>query len=436
MKWRSVYERNGWRRRLSAAERKEYGLEARTAQARATQLEQRARLSDAIHERLHVVERDLGQQKAGWEKLGVSSTAMFPMGVRFAQNPTYAAALAAFHRVSELERHTGIGGDALDRLGSINTLHASAIYERWCLIKIIDVLMDDFDFVPQGEWVERVITSACCSGGPADKGFSVEFCRADPGIKARLEIEPLLGNGRRPDLRLRFEMVRPAEAPKSIFQDLERGGSGLVMDAKFRTRWQYDELAEMLTLLVETKKYGQDGCRVFILQPAKGAVAHSTSPLGWGRDCDYGHSSPTKHAHGSIQLAADPVNGAGSLMHLRRLIAMELQDVFPEPEAKTISGPTGFIDVCTSTSSFCVSCGTAHDLEDVKPGKTTRDNRKWYFSCAECGAGTMRTHCYGCATTLHKNGLQMTYHLTVADQISNVVCQGCGSYFLVDLPLG
>lgn len=435
LKRRPMYERNGWRRRLSHVERKEFALEARTAQTRATQLEQRARLSEAVHDRLYTVEGDLARQTEGWKKLGVSSTTTFPMSVRFAQNPTYAAALASFHKVTELAKHTGIGGDALDRLGSINMLHASAIYERWCLIKIINVLMEDFDFIPKGNWVEQVIGSACRRSTEAGQALSIKFSRSSPGIMARLEVEPHLDNGRRPDFRLRFKMVPPADSSKSIFGNAAPSGSGLVMDAKFRTRWHHDELAEMLTLLVETKKYGQDGCRVFILQPAKAAMVHTTSPLGWGRDCDYGHGSPTNHAHGSVQLSADLADGTGSIMNLRRLIAMELQDVFPEPEAKTVSGPTGDRDVCASTSSFCVSCGSTHDLDDVKPGKTSRDNRKWYFSCANCGAGIMRTHCFGCATTLHKNGLQMTYHLTVADQISNVVCQACGSYFLVDSPI-
>jgi len=201
------------------------------------------------------------------------------------------------------------------------------------------------------------------------------------------------------------------------------------MDAKFRTKWQHDELREMLTLLVETKKYGHDGCRVFILQPARGAIRDSTSPLGWGRDCDYGHRHPTRHAHGSIHLAADLARGGASVTNLRRLIAMELQDVFPEPEAETIRGPKGDVEVCTATSSFCISCGTTHDVKDVKPDRTMRANRKWYFGCSECGAGTMHTRCFGCGTAIHKNGLQMTYHLTVADQISNVVCQQCGRGF-------
>lgn len=428
-RWRSVHERNGWCRRLSATERKEIELEARTARSRAVSLAQQAKLTEAVHNRLHLVERDMGIQVAKWEEAGVPSTVMFPMGMRFAQNPIYAAALAAFQKIAQLERHVGIGGDALDRLGSINMLHASAVYERWCLIKIIDVLTADFGFAPQGDWVEHVISSACRVGGRADKGFSIDFRRADPKMTARLEIEPALDNGRRPDFRLRFEMPRSDGSRRSILRHSETDPSGLVMDAKFRTKWQHDELSEMLTLLVQTKKYGQDGCRVFILQPARGAIRDSTSPLSWGRDCDYGHRYPTRHAHGSIHLAADLARGGASVTNLRRLIAMELQEVFPEPEAETIRGPKGDAEVCTATSSFCISCGTTHDVKDVKPDRTMRANRKWYFGCSECDAGTMHTRCFGCGTAIHKNGLQMTYHLTVADQISNVVCQQCGRGF-------
>lgn len=426
---RANLRQNGWRRQLTVPERKEIELEARTARSRAARLEQQAKLSESVHDSLQVIERDMGMQVAEWEHARVGSTAMFPMGVRFAQNPIYAAALAAFNNVLELERHVGIGGDALDRLGSINMLHASAVYERWCLIKIIDVLVEDFGFTPQGEWVEHVIASACGAARHGDKNFSVEFRRSAPKITARLEIEPTLDNGRRPDFRLRFETVRSDGSRNSIFQDAEYRGSGVVMDAKFRTRWQRDELAEMLKLLVETKKYDQDGCRVFILQPARGAIRKINAPLAWGRDCDYGHRAPTRHAHGSIQLAADFGRGGESLTNLRRLIAMELQDVFAEPETETIRGPRGDVEVCTAASSFCIRCGTTHDVSDVTPGRTGRANRKWHFGCGECGAAIIHTRCFGCGTAIHKNGPQMTYHLTVADQISNVVCQQCGRGF-------
>jgi hypothetical protein len=433
---RSHYERNGWRRPITSKERVEYRSEARTAQARAVRFQEGSEVGADVHSRLRTVEAGLVRQNADWAGRKVKSSSVLPMGMRFVQNPTYAAALAAFQKVVDLERRTGIGAAALDKLGRINTLHASALYERWCLIKIIAVLAQDFDFVPQTDWVERVVTSVCGPDQPGSKGLSLDFRRSRPAVTARLDIEPVLANGRRPDFRLRFVVSRSASAgqtererARSIFHDLSPQQTGLVMDAKFRTRWRRNELADMLKLLVETKRYGQDGDRVFILQPARNAVDHRTSPLGWGQDCDYGQASPTDHARGSIQLAADPVSSGSSLTNLRRLIALELQDVFPEPLAEELNDAAGAMEVCRSTDSFCISCGNAHELGDVTPDRTEAGNRKWYFKCSDCGGATMETHCFGCGKTLYKNGLQMTYHLTVADQVSNVVCQQCGSGF-------
>jgi len=444
---RSRYEQHGWRRPLTRREQEEYSLEANSAVTRANHFAERGAGNAAICAELNAVASALGRQDAGWINLKVPSSSAFPIGMRFFQSPIYAAALAAFQKVSVLERRTGLSGDTLDRLGRINTLHASALYERWCLIKIIGILMQDFGFEPQDDWVAHVVASVTQTRKQNESGFSLSFTRTHPRMTACLDVEPVLANGRRPDFRLRFA-VGPTETSRpnadeqgwirrSIFRDVmpSRSQSGLVMDAKFRTRWKPDELSLMLSSLVDIKKYGQDGDKVFILQPAKAAIEHRTSPLGWRRDCDYGQNHPTGHAHGSIQLAADPISGAASLTNLRRLIALELQQMFPEPEAGEVRDGSGAgsggaaIEICRSTATFCIACGETHDSEDVKPDRTESGNRKWYFRCSRCGTGTMQTHCFGCAASLHKNGQDMTYHLTVADQISNVVCYDCGSGF-------
>lgn len=446
---RSRYERDGWHRPIGRTEREEYRLEANTALTRAGHFAERVEGSAIVSSELDIVANSLDQQDAAWGHLGVVSSPKIPMGTRFFQVPIYAAALAAYHRVFELQKHTGLSEDALDRLGRINTLHASALYERWCLIKIIGILTQDFGFEPHGGWVQHLVTSISQAGQPSDAGFSLNFTRAYPSMTARLDVEPVLANGRRPDFRLRFTFrdaaISKSDADEpgwgrhlSVSRDVTRPQSGLVMDAKFRTRWRLDELPSMLSVLIDTKKYGQDGDRVFILQPAKAAIAHRTSPLGWGRDCDYGQEHPTGHVHGSIQLAANPISGAASLTNLRRLIALQLQRVFPEPEVGEVrdgnsDGNAGRrsnpAENCRSNSTFCITCGEAHKPADVKPDRTERGNRKWYYCCSRCGAGTMQTRCFGCGTFLHKNGLQMTYHLTVADQISNVVCYECGAGF-------
>src|SRR3546814_5351497 len=63
---------------------------------------------------LGAVENAFARQDASWDRLGVSASSTFPMGMRFVQNPIYAGALAAFQRVVALEQTTGIGGDTLE----------------------------------------------------------------------------------------------------------------------------------------------------------------------------------------------------------------------------------------------------------------------------------------------------------------------------------
>ncbi|WP_229667018.1 hypothetical protein [Sphingopyxis bauzanensis] len=445
---RLQYEREGWHRAISTKERQEYRAEANTALIRASQFDVRAQEGAMASAALDAIGSALGRQEASWDRLRVSASSTFPMGMRFVQNPIYAGALAAFHKVVILEQSTGIGGDTLEKLGRINILHASALYERWCLIKIVAVLIEDFGFVPQPDWVEHVVTFSAQASEPRDPGFTIKFTRQYPSLTAQLDVEPVLANGRRPDFRLRFKVAASASDVEanvdltwgyrpSILGNLAEQHSGLVMDAKFRTRWKQGGLADMLRLLVDAKDYGQDGDRVFILHPAKGAVEHRTSPLVWSRDCDYGQDHPTGHAHGSIQLGADPVSAGASTMNLRRLIALELQEVFPKPEFVQINangaGQSGREDkkaeICRSNASLCIACGKAHGSIDVTQGKTERGNAKWFYRCSDCGTASMRTPCFGCGTELHKNGLHMTYHLTIADHVANVVCPDCGANF-------
>lgn len=431
------YQRNNWRRPIRRAEKQELESEARIALARANQLENVAQEVKASGAALTSLTNALMRQDTAWESKGVAPTSIFPTGMRLVQNPVYAGALAAFVKVKEMENNTAIGGDTLNKLARINILHASAIYERWCLIKIISVLVQDFGFTPQSDWAEHIVRFSTQPNEAKDAGFTILLVRHHPKMTALLDVEPCLANGRRPDFRLRFAIEdTQSSGSRSIFQNCPRSGTGIVMDAKFRTRWKHGELDEMLETLVKTKDYGQDGDRVFILHPAKSAIERRTSPLMWGRDCDYGHRHPFSHKHGSVQLSADPLSPGASIMHLRRLIALELQKTFPEPEFEKEHRNAGQDHdhqkqdaSCVSNASFCIACGHGHRLTDVKLGATERGNAKYLYRCSHCGATTVKTPCFGCGNGLFKNGLQMTYHLTIADQVTNVVCPDCGANF-------
>lgn len=99
---------------------------------------------------------------------------------------------------------------------------------------------------------------------------------------------------------------------------------------------------------------------------------------------------------------------------------MGLQAVFPTPSSQ---------DAAWTSKSFCIRCATRHAPGDIKQRKTCRDRAYWSMDCSHCGMESVRTHCYGCDATLFKNGTNLTYHRTLADQITNVVCPECGGYF-------
>ena len=110
-----------------------------------------------------------------------------------------------------------------------------------------------------------------------------------------------------------------------------------------------------------------------------------------------------------------------SMENLKRLLGMALQNALPPPEqdvyTKQWHGP-----------SFCVHCGSVHEKHSVE-GRATKKGVSWTFRCTVCEGWTLRTHCYQCAHTLFKNGTQWTYHETLADQVTNVLCPACGAYF-------
>src|SRR3546814_9301609 len=96
------------------------------------------------------------------------------------------------------------------------------------LIKIIAVLMQDFGFTAQSDWVEHVVAFSAQSREPRDNSFTIKFTRDHPGMTAQLDVEPVLANGRRPDFRLRFNVSASAADMErgfrqSIFGNLEIG---------------------------------------------------------------------------------------------------------------------------------------------------------------------------------------------------------------------
>ena len=406
-RYRSKLEADAWRAPISATERRELTNEAKTAAMRAAALGHRSQeISDAtgkLEGVLHVLQVLDRKLEAG----RVRSKAVMPMGQRYLQSPRYAAGLAAFRAIEAALAQSGIGFDTLERLETVGVLHASALYERWCLVKIIAVLVEDYRFEPPPDWQTCLVRSILDRASES----VFELCRPDVGIAALIRFQPTLRNGRRPDFAVSFRRLENASTPWP---------KGIVLDAKFRTGWKPGEVPNIVETLLRDKGYGIHGDRVFVLHPIAAMIPAPTSPLSWGRDCDYGHDK-LSHRHGSIQLAAG-IHGPASRLNLKRLIAMELQFL--------MEMPSDYDDEVTrdelACRQPCIKCGAQHGAGDLRKAL----NRSgWDLECRSCQSISWRTYCYNCYYPLFKNGVQMTYHRTLASQITNIACPSCGFHF-------
>lgn len=412
-------EKSNWIIRISGNERRELKREAAVGERRAEwSLMKKIAISSSV-DKVGRGARRLEDTVAGFERLGVSRSSNFPTGMRFVSNPDYAACLSAFKNVCELFERGGLDLSKLEEISSIGILHASDIYEKWCLLKIFMLLMHDFKFEPERGWEEKLVATSLAR----TSNSRFDFSRDDLEMRVALTCQADMPTGRRPDFVLEV-ICTGGEQSRRFGHKSERLG-GIVMDAKFRSTWKNDGVRRMLDELVLAKGYDKavESGRVFILQPCDSTVRPAASPLEWGAHCDYG--STQSHRQGWIQTGVTS-SGAHSTQHLKRLLAMVFQSTFPEPQQEERDD---YGNSTWTSRSFCLGCGEHHASETIHAKTTKSGATRWLLDCKRCGVWTVRTHCYNCKVPLFKNGTMWTYHNTVADQVTNVICPGCGSYF-------
>lgn len=415
-KRRERLEADEWMAVITQVDRRELEREAKVATQRAAIARRKLQ---SLHEATDGIARILPKLQAlehAFASKGIRRDALLPMGMLYVSNPSYAACLRSFKEVETLLQASGLNSDMLEGLQRVGVLHASDIYEKWCLLKVCMVLQEDFLFEGVSGWVEQLV-GAAVSG---ERNVRFKFVRRDIGTEVIVAYQYETKLGVRPDILvwIRTSSIVPPE---------DTLASALILDAKYRTSWPPQGPRSELESLVQQKQYGASPpdrsppfyAGVFILQPCGSTVWPPASPLDWGRNCDYGAQQKKNHRQGWIQMCAGNAQ-RDSVENLKRLLVMALQNALPPPkqdETEQWYGP-----------SFCVHCGSSHDKHSIE-GKKTKKGESWTFRCSACGGWSIRTHCYGCKHTLFKNGTQWTYHETLADQVTNVICPKCGAYF-------
>lgn len=374
------------------------------------------------------------------QKLGIKASKIEPSSVVFFNHPNYSVCYSNFNKIKN-SKEVLLINKMQECIKLISTKAIFDIYEYWCLLKILDVLINKLQFYPKNlNWRESLLHSLT----PPSKEFILNLENsqkyaitfyAQGDIPNDLELtqfekELYIENKikyeekhkkklglKTPDFRIKFHN---GIAPKT----------DLIMDAKFNDPCDLSGLCKLLAdneFSLE-KNYRGDwfGYKnwVYILAPAIPLIENP--PLSYNTWQHYAYYGATEffdwgdrlplHKHGGILLTPRMKNKNQEFLnsddHLQRLLIMFLQ----------FQGYTN-----------CIVCGS----ETTKVEKDAQSGRTYYeYYCqnAQCGHMFTHTHCQACSEKIiFKNGINWTYQKVnpnYPEDFQNIACPSCESYYV------
>ena len=406
---------NHWMTPLTADERQERVTERNIASKKIDFLAQLQQQSAEFFSKIPSLEEPLIRVTKFFKDHKVQKRSTCPNSMIFIQNPSYAAVKSLFKKISASNGMDESMLNALMAIDNMGLVNISNLYEKWCLLQIIKVLNQTYRFDLASGWQQALVSAIL------QKKYDIELRFDDPDRQQQIVLtyEKVLDSGKRPDfvIDLISKNYVQDDNTKQWLWNNEKS-SRLVIDAKFRGDISEYQLQAIITELYEHKNYREDGKNsVYILHPVPNIINQRTSPLDWGKECDYGQTN--NHKHGAIFLSPT-LTHAQTQQNLQRLIGLFLQRNTAILQNENI---TAWHNIC------CISCGnTDHGKLSISYNTTKGGRDRWVIECDSCKLRTIKTVCYSCQTDLYKNGLRWTYHRTRAEQISNVVCPSCEQF--------
>ncbi|HDZ32170.1 MAG TPA: EstP, partial [Pseudoalteromonas sp.] len=363
------------------------------------------------------LEPKLRKFKAAIKKLksmGVKASSVFPNSMTFVQNPDYQFIHSGYKKIREL---TSLTDDdlllSLERIEEIGLINMPLLYERWCLLQLIKVLVQNYGYTPTDDWKKELINII----ETKQNYQSLVFKNDNLKRTVKLSYEPMLENGKTPDFVMDvFFIKKNGEDYKKRF----------VMDAKFYSNSVLQKaggVSGVVKQLYKDKDYSEEGRNtVFIIHPVKSAITEKVSPQSWGNNSYYGElalfdwdKNRKEYFHQYGAICANPIERLNYLDEFQRMIGMFLQYGI---ENNTLNGKVDDVE----SLNFCVACGS-HDLT-LKINN--RAKSAWY-ECNQCKHFTTYNHCNSCDTRLIKNGDYWTYHSQMPMEPLNIKCPSCES---------
>ncbi len=403
-------------------------------------LERRTEIYKQAEQQISTVSSQLPTQISSLKKVlnffetnNVKRQANSPNSMVFIQNPLYAGCKKFFKQIMDVNGLNQSLFDAMLEIDEIGLVNISNLYEKWCLIKTIQILKNIYGFVLQEDWQNKLIQSVL------SEQYNISLIMQCENTYQSIEItyEKILSSGKRPDIVVDltydiYSVSYDSNSKKNVVSITKTITKRLVLDAKFQNLDQksHDSLIDQLYMPavendknkpghLRNKDYSEGGNnQVFIIHPKSSVISSPTSPLKWGRFCDYGQSKNAIHRYGGIFLSPS-LNHPQSIDNLQRLIGMFLQQ----------NDQKHYVEDQVYHNMSCIACGNSeHASLNLSYSQTKGKNDIWTLKCYKCSQLTIQSVCFNCKNIIFKNGLKWAYHRTRAEQVSNVVCPDCESF--------
>ena len=311
----------------------------------------------------------------------------------------------------------------IDQIGLVDL---PAIYEKWCLLQIIKILIDEYHFIPECDWKKLLINQVLTIKRNVKINFSSDVIGRDIVLWYEKELE----SKKRPDYILEIKSKKTNTTKKFI------------MDAKFR---EDVDIKGLIQELYHDKNYSENHKNmVFILHPdVNNRINNFSNPQSWADQSYYGETQLMSydwdnqvlpnHKYGAILLSpfdqSSISSEGGYLDNLKRLIAMFLQYGMEDNDNESLVSNDGKIDSMTKEMSFCTLCGSGNLSIKVF---TTRSEKGYGYAvvCKDCMHHMEYNYCSGCNNRIIKNGRYWSYHATKPIDQFNIKCPHCGDFLL------
>lgn len=395
---------NQWRRALSPEERLQQQREKNAIQKQQQTLQdyqQDARQGAQQLSRLLV---ELKQLSAQFKARGIGKLKAFPASMSFVNNPDYLGVHRGYKQILALiKTHESVDLEVIFAFQNIGLTGIAQIYERWCLVQILRVLIEKFRFTPEQGWKEKLVHQVLNN----EFNVAVQLDNRAIAVSVTLTYECVLENGKRPDFVLDIRFFDQ--------QGHLQGERRFVLDAKFKSWNRLEQALDMVGFLSHQKGYQREGDNpaansLFVLHPNRGLAGNNVSPQAWGANDYLGEyplsgETPPNHHWGVVALS--PVNNSRYLDDLQRLIGMFIQ----------------YGCGVNKAMKFCIACGGT-DLH-VEP--SPKNVSVPWVTCNSCRHFTAYSYCQSCKGDILKNGSYWTYHKVKVTEPCNMACPHCTS---------